>query len=131
MRRDKTRKGFGDFWKVKRGLTRCARAGCVVPHPSPATTHGKQNEMEPQGAYSLESQVSNAKRGAPGRAGRRECLAGTEDEDSDASRPGQKPPLLTVWAGHFSKSVRSGAPPFMMSRGSEKWASRPGRLFSG
>jgi hypothetical protein len=33
--------------------------------------------------------------------------------------PGPKPPLLTVLAGHFSKSVRSGAPPVIMGRGSE------------
>jgi hypothetical protein len=27
-------------------------------------------------------------------------------------------------AAHFSKSVRSEAPPFVMGRGSEKWATR-------
>jgi hypothetical protein len=27
MRRDNIRKGFGDFWELKGGLTRCAMAG--------------------------------------------------------------------------------------------------------
>ena len=32
--RHNTRKEFVDFWQLKRGLTRHAMAGCVVPRPS-------------------------------------------------------------------------------------------------
>src|SRR5450755_2636147 len=42
-------------------------------------------------------------------------MAGAEDEDSPARRiKVRKTPLRTVLAGHFSKSVGSGAPPVII-----------------
>src|SRR5208283_770004 len=92
--RDNIRKGFGDFWRLKRGLTRHATLFFPVSRPSRAPTHEDKAKSKPK---CTQSEIPCFVRETWGTGRLRAQEIGA-----------RKAP--------FSKSARRGAPPIGFSR---------------